>query len=307
MHVRPPPSLRRPGGLALRVGGGLVAVACHSPGALAPPPVFAAPMGRWADLGALPSPLLEARAQGLTALAGGRLLYSDHWDDVESRVYELGADGASTGRRFTMPVEARHTSGLCHHGDEVWAVDHRSNLLYLLDLEAGFTAGAASVRESYVLPTVGSSACTVTDGPDGPLMLISDYRETRITTIYDLAALRAAAPADAVRGWYRNCGYSQGLATAGSLVLEACNTVRGDRIVAYPLAALLAARGAAPRQAWTMRAPGLAIEDMTFDGEALYVSDEGTNHLYRLDLPLPAPAAPESAPPAPRGPAARRP
>jgi hypothetical protein len=186
-----------------------------------------------------------------------------------------------------MPSEARHTSGLCRDGGDVWAVDYRSNLLYLLDIEGSLAAGAVIVRASWRLPTDGSSACAVASGPAGPILLVSDFARTQETALYDLATIRGAPEGSVAApvGQYRNCGLSQGLAAAGAFVFEACNRAGGDIIVAYDLASLFLAAGTAPHRAWVLRAPASAVEDLAVDGAVLYASDESTNHLYRADLP----------------------
>lgn len=242
---------------------------------------------RWEDKG--PTPLGERgyTPQGLT-WAEGRLVFANSWKNTRSRVYQFNPQSMQVLGGFDMPAEAVHTSGLAWDGRRLWAVDYISNRGYCLDLAASLAAGRACLAGQFETGMRGTSACCMVPWNGCACLAISDYMRTRRTVF--------VRPDDAVASGtilphvvfsYRNEGFSQGLECFGGFLYEAENKAGTDVVNKICLERL--ARTADSRRATVMQypAPARGVEDLAWDGQSLWTSDETLFRFYRgiLDSP----------------------
>jgi len=239
----------------------------------------------WEDLG--PTPLGEKRytPQGMT-YANGRILLANSWKDTKSRVYEFDPDGMKLLRTFDMPPDAVHTSGLAFDGRYLWAVDHISNRCYKIDLEESLRAGEPRLAGSFPTGLDGTSACCLLEWDGQTCLAISDYRRSNKThVIRHEEALARGEMASCTVFSYTNEGFSQGLVSDGRYLYEAENKAGIDIVNQMALAVLErtgSARRATIRQ---FNAPGGGVEDLAWDGERIYTSDEIALRFYRTGVP----------------------
>lgn len=236
----------------------------------------------WLDRGPVPLAEMRYTPQGLTWVEG-KLILANSWRDRRSRVYEIDPQSMELLRHFDMPAEAVHTSGLAWDGKRLWGVDYKSNRGYCLDLEASFRAQQAVVIGSFQTTLRGTSACCLLPWEGRTYLAISDFmRSTRTIFVRHDDALAAGTAAGAIDFWYRNEGFSQGLEFIDGFLYESenkrgRNAARGrspDIVNKLDLAMLAEHRNAHLATVHQFTAPGHGVEDLAWDGEHLWTTDE---------------------------------
>ena len=235
----------------------------------------------WEDKG--PTPLGEKRytPQGL-AWAQGKIIFANTWKNTRSRVYQIDPRDMQILASFDMPPEAVHTSGLAWDGRRLWAVDHVANRGYCLDLTASLASGRATVLGWFDTTLRGTSACCLVPWHGKLTLAISDFMHSRRTIVVDHEeALRSGSAKNAILFAYGNEGFSQGLEYAEGFLYEAENKAGTDvinRIDPARLALTRSARKATVRQ---YAAPGGGVEDLAWDGRAMWTSDETVFRFFK--------------------------
>jgi hypothetical protein len=201
-------------------------------------------------------------------------------------MYEFDPATMECLRWFDMPPEAVHTSGLAWDGRWLWAVDHVSNLGYCIDLEASLTTGQVRLRGHFDTTFLGTSACCLLPWEGETVLAISDFMRTRRTIfVRHEAALTAGTARDAIVFAYHNEGFSQGLEYIDGYLYEAENKYGVDAINQIDLSRL---RETCYSRAATVKqyaAPNGGVEDLAWDGQRLWTSDEVKFRFYVGLLP----------------------
>lgn len=238
----------------------------------------------WEDKG--PTPLGENRytPQGLTYV-NGKLIFANSWRNTKSRVYEIDPASMTIERTFDMPPEAVHTSGFAWDGEHLWGVDYISNRAYCIDLEKSLAAGAVHLVGHFNTTLRGSSACCIVPWNGRQCLAISDFMRSRRTIfVRKEEALAAGTAAGHIEFEYTNEGWSQGLEYVEGYLFEAENKAGTDVINKISLEQLRQtphARKATVRQ---YAAPAGGVEDLAWDGTALWTSDESVFRFFRGSL-----------------------
>ncbi len=243
----------------------------------------------WVELGSPPGGPQRYPPQGFT-LAGGQLVFSEHWNDTRSVLYLVDPQGMEVLSQASMPAQAVHTSGLAWDGETLWAVDHASCQLFDLDLRATFTKGDAQVRRAWPTGLGGPSALTMLQVDGVVYLAISDFMHSSRTYLVPrdrIPELGVLTVPEIARVSYANGTFSQGLAWDGQHLLEAVNNTGVDRIEVYDVErAVRQGDAGLVRRLGSFSAPGTAVEDLATDGQQLWTSDEHSYRWYRLpDLP----------------------
>ncbi len=248
----------------------------------------------WQDKGHTPMAYMKYVPQGLV-WASGRLLSSDAWNDIKSRVYEIDPESMRVLRWFDMPPEAVHTSGLAWEKPHLWAVDYSSNKAYKIDLEASLESCHAVVVGEFDTTLRGTSACCFAMWQGERRLVISDFCNTSTTIMVDHEkALADGSAGSAIVFRYRNQCLSQGLTFARGYLWEAENRPRSSVVNMISLDRLRRTGCSALATVVQFNGPATRIEDLAWDGQTLWTSDESTYRFYRaeLDANLPKAAAP---------------
>jgi glutamine cyclotransferase len=244
----------------------------------------------WEDRG--PTPLGDMRytPQGLT-WAEGRLIFANCWRDTRSRVYEIDPATMQVQRHFDMPPEAVHTSGLAWDGQWLWAVDHKSNRGYCIDLEASLAQGQIQLRGQFDTTLRGTSACCLMPWNGEQVLAISDFMHSRRTILVrHQQALAAGTAQGAIVFAYRNEGFSQGLEFINGYLFESENKRGHDAVNQIDLARLAVSEYARTATIRQYRAPYRGVEDLAWDGQRLWTSDEVNFRFFYAKLdPAPMP------------------
>jgi glutamine cyclotransferase len=236
----------------------------------------------WRDLGAVPGASMGFKPQGLT-IAGRWLMFTDHRYDTGSTLYRLNKETLAVEGTAEMPREATHPGGLAWDGSRLWAVDYNANRLYAIDAEKSFATGRAVVVASYPTHLRRTSALAFVLHNGVPFLAISDFGAPVVSRTYLLPIDRVGQlndrPLREVASFsYDNGGFSQGLTSDGRFLYEALNRVGRDEI------RVLRVDDRGVTVVARFDAPGDDVEDLAFDGETLYTSDEGTFRFYATQI-----------------------
>lgn len=249
----------------------------------------------WEDRGPTPEGENRYTPQGLT-FADGRLIFANSWRNTRSRVYELDPATMQYLRHFDMPPGAVHTSGLAWDGWRLWAVDYITNCGYCIDLQASLAQGQVKLLGQFETTLRGTSACCFVLWEEQQLLAISDFMNTQRTIfIRHEDALAAGTARGAIEFSYRNGGFSQGLEFIDGFLFEAENRRGLDVIHQLDLQRLRESGEAAAATVWRYDAPNGGVEDLAWDGESLWTSDEVQFRFYCGKL-LVSDTAPERLP-----------
>ncbi len=245
--------------------------------------------GTWEELAEVPEAANKYPPQGLT-LVDDHLVFTNHWNDTKSAMYLLDPDTMEVIDETVMPPEAVHTSGLCWDGEHLWAVDYKSNLLYVIDLAASFEGDSVVVVDSYPTGLSGTSAMTLVTIDGEQYFAISDFMRTKRTYLVakaDVPKLNDHHIADVATATYRNKGFSQGLTWDGTFLYEASNSLVRDCVHVYRVDEAIRTGGEARVEYIArIRGPVFMLEDLATDGTRLWTSSEKAFHFYVLtDLP----------------------
>jgi glutamine cyclotransferase len=238
----------------------------------------------WVDMG--PTPLGEKgyTPQGM-AWVKGKIIFANTWKDSRSRVYEIDPKTMALQRHFDMPEEAVHTSGLTWDGEDLWGVDYGSNRCYRIRLEASLDAGVAEVVGSFDSTLKGTSACCMVTMDGRRYLAVSDFMRTRRTIFVRVAdALKAGTAEGAIDFEYRNEGFSQGLEFAEGFLYESENKLGINVINRMDLSRLRETRDARKATVRQFPAPSKGVEDLAWDGEAMWTSDETVFRFFKGTL-----------------------
>ena len=190
-------------------------------------------------------------------------------------------------RTFDMPLDidgkaAVHTSGLAWDGVNLWGVDFKSNLAYCIDLERSLTDSQPTINGYFDTTLNGTIACCFVDFQDTRYLAISDFMNSCNTIFVQVdIALEENTAKNAVKFSYRNEGFSQGLEFIDGYLWESENKIGIDIINKMDLAVLEETRDARRSTVTQFNAPSKMVEDLAWDGEFMWTSDESDFSFYR--------------------------
>ncbi len=240
----------------------------------------------WIDKG--PTPLGEKKytPQGLTSV-NGRLIFANTWKSTKSRVYEFDVEEMTILRFFDMPDGANHTSGLAWDGKFLWAVDYISNKGYCIDLESSFQSGIVQLLGDFELMLKGTSACCIVNWKGKEYLAVSDFMNSRKTYfILRNEALKKGSVEGVIEFEYENEGFSQGLEFINGFLYESENKFGKSIINMIDMNKLEKTRNSKQSTIKQFLGPSWGIEDLAFDGEYLWTSDEVRYRFFKTKYPL---------------------
>lgn len=236
----------------------------------------------WERVAAVPFPLSVGKPQGLAALAN-QLVLATYLFDGSAWLSMLDGTGRVLGSR-RMPVDATHPSGLEANNGSLWAVDHDARAVYEFDLRALSDSTIPLLLGKWAISLSGPSGMSFVECGGRRFLVISEFSGDRKTYFYDASTILRDSTLKTRLSpitFYKNDGFSQGLARYGDVLLEAINSFGRDHIVAYKISSDDLGRPTVSRLG-SFLAPGNQVEDLAIMGNNLWVTDEGDGGLYRL-------------------------
>ena len=239
----------------------------------------------WEDKGPVPLGDKGYTPQGLTWVPP-HLIFANSWKDTRSRVYEIDPETMSIKRHFDMPDGAVHTSGLAWDGKLLWAVDYRSNRCYAIALEESLSRQDVKVVGSFDTTLAGTSACCLLPWNGETVLAISDFMNTRNTIfVRHHQALNSKTASGHIVFSYRNEGFSQGLEFFDEHLFESENRLGKNVINKMDLPLLREQQNSRAATVKQYLTSARGVEDLAWDGKALWTSDETVFRFFRGEFP----------------------
>ena len=184
-----------------------------------------------------------------------------------------------------MPSEAVHTSGLAWDDKHLWGVDYISNKAYCFDLETSLVQGKPAIVGSFHTTMKGTSACCIIPWKGQEYLAISDFNRSKRTVFVRMyEALKTSTAEGCIDFEYRNEGFSQGLEFVDGFLYESENKRGVDIINKIDLEKLFETRNSRLATVVQYPAPSRGVEDLAWDGSAMWTSDESTFRFYQGKL-----------------------
>lgn len=161
-------------------------------------------------------------------------------------------------------------------------MDYISNKAYCIDLEPSLISSKVKLIGSFDTTLKGTSACCIVPWDGKTYLAISDFMRTRRTIFVRMNdALEARTAEDAIDFEYRNEGFSQGLEFVEGFVYESENKFGTDIINKMDPEKLKRTPDARKSTLTQYPAPSKGVEDLAWDGSALWTSDESVFRFFR--------------------------
>jgi glutamine cyclotransferase len=238
----------------------------------------------WIKVGPTPGMKDKDSPQGLTYYKG-KLIFANSWKNKKSRVYIINKKSMRTEKYFDMPKEAVHTSGLTLDKNSLWAVDYKSNFVYCINLKESIKSGQAKIIGKFKSPFKGTSACCFVKWNNKICLAISDFMRTRQTIFIDYKkSLKEGNVKNSIVFSYTNEGFSQGLEFINGYLFESENKIGKNVINQIDLKLLKKNKSSFKSTIKQYIEPGWGVEDLAWDGENLWTSDEKTYQFYKRKL-----------------------
>jgi len=213
----------------------------------------------------------------------GNLLIAGHFDNLRSSVYEIDpADGAIL-RRFDMPAEATHTSGIWWDGEFLWACDYNADAVYKLDLEESLDTETASVLGSFETTLQRTSAVCMAEYEGERVLVLSDFAATASTYLIDFeGALEDGTAEGHILGSYANGGASQGLLYVDGFLYECDDQL--DQLLKLDLEEAVTAGTYLDAVLEAYTTPSASTQGVAWDGKAFWTMGHDSENVYRGEL-----------------------
>ena len=225
----------------------------------------------------------ESKPQGIVMYTDSTFLHSVHHNDIKSTVYQIRKSDQAIINEFDMPLDATHTSGLAMFEDMLLAVDYASNKIYSIDAGESLQSGVVKVIDEFATGLRGTSAISCFEYNDKFLIAVSDFLNSRKTYILDLENLLETK--DFFRSklaQYNNGWFSQGVAFVDGYIYESRNSTFGNSYIeCRKISDIIDGNKINVSK---VRTPLKGIEDLDFDGEYWWVSDEKSYKFYKITI-----------------------
>jgi len=251
----------------------------------------------WTELGPTPGAATGEVPQALTAFPQGFYFSTFSPADHRTRIYQLGPDTQAGSGSFLMPSETRRTQGLCFRDPYLYAVDLDSRQCYELDPQASLSRGQAVVLRMFQTGIFGAEACAFVVVQGSEYLALSDYMHTRRTYFLDWEQAFTQGKTDnAIRGWYHNAGFSQGLAFDGNRLYEANSSFGPDLVFQLDPARAMQTRSLRAAKLTSWSSAGKDPAGLAFREGSFYTADHKNSHFYALAATAPCLAGDTSTP-----------
>ncbi len=132
---------------------------------------------------------------------------------------------------FRIPFAMHRQHGAATLGDMLYITDRLSRSVFEIDVAHSLERKIAAINRSFDATLDAPVACEFVELNGTRRMLISEYMHLYKTIVVDYEKAFAKGDAsDAVVAWYRNAGFSRGLATDGKRLFE-INGSLGDDLI----------------------------------------------------------------------------
>lgn len=241
-------------------------------------------------------PLLDPRERprAVAAYREGWLVSTYHPNTHFSRVYYLEspagggerADELRPAGSFRVPWALHPDHGLCVDEGRLFIADRLSRRVFDVLIEPSLARGTATLDRSFDSSLRAPVSCALVEVEGQKRMLISEYMNNYKTIMVDHeAAFELGSAEPALLGWYRNGGFSRGLAADRGAVLEINSSLWKDLIYLIDLNDALDNHYLRTGIQVKIASPRWRCRDLALKGERIALVDGKRPFLYLAELP----------------------
>lgn len=258
---------------------------------------------KWEQL-PVKTPLFDqmSRPQGLTYFKNN-LVLSNHFKDSKghseqpSKLYFFKVPDFKIEATLTFPENFHHVGGLAAQGDNLYGVDFDESGVFKIDVPSSLKTGKVKVERAFDIETRGLSGLSIHEN----LLAVSYYMhplrkpflKDRFIQFYDVTTGKKINFSGEIRG----SNYSQGLAffrkNEKLYLAETINDFENTlkyKITGYDYKPDVLRLYSIQFDSKEIKLisetsiPATMAEDLTFDGNYLYTTDEQDFHFYRSSI-----------------------
>jgi len=224
--------------------------------------------------------------RAVTAFGDGWLVSTHNSDTHFARVYRLSGPDNNIKGQFSVPWAMSEDHGACSDGKRLYFADRLSRRVYEIDVEDSLARKLASLTGSFDTTLDAPLGCSIVDYQGRRLMLVNEYMHRYKTILVDYKKAMAAGTAKPhIVRWYRNAGFSRGLASEGQAAVEMNSSLWNDIIYVIDIDKSLAKKHIKDGIITTIAAPRWRCRDLSIKGNTLALVDGRRPWIYFSTLP----------------------
>lgn len=205
-----------------------------------------------------------------------------------SRVYYLDEVSLSLRGTFRIPWALHHHHGACSSEDHLYIADRLSRAVFAIDVAKSLESGISVLDDSFDTTLDAPVACALVEIGGKRRMLISEYMHKYKTLVVDYEkAFTEGTAKKAILGWYRNAGFSRGLAAEGGRIFEVNSSIWRDLIYVVDIQSALNQKYIRSGLVLKIAAPDWHCRDIAIKGSTLALVDHENNRLFLADFSSP--------------------
>jgi phosphatidylglycerophosphate synthase len=234
-----------------------------------------------------PLPFLDQkeRPRALTAWKDGWLVTAYSPMNRFTRVYYLDRSLSLRGS-FRVPWALHRDHGACAGDSRLYIADRQSRCVFEIEVDESLKSGIAALDRSFDTTLRAPVGCALVERDGKKAMLVSEYMNLYKTILVDYEqAFERGTASGSIMGWYRNGGFSRGLAFDRPYALEMNSSFHRDLIYIINLNAALDDNYLRTGILAKIAAPRFHCRDLAVSGNILALVDGETPKLYLAELP----------------------
>lgn len=234
-------------------------------------------------------PLLDEdeRPRAVASFKDGWLVTAYLPETGFSRVYHLDRNFSLIGS-FRVPFALHPKHGLCTDDDNhLYVADRLSRSVFDIDVSQSMGRGIAALDRSFDTTLRAPVACVLIEHQGARRMLVAEYMSLYKTILVDYEkAFRQGTAEDAMVGWYRNMGFSRGLASDGTRLYEINGSLWHDLIYVLDPETSLSEKYLRAGMIEKIGASRWHCRDIAVNGKTLALVDGKSPYLFLASLSL---------------------
>lgn len=240
----------------------------------------------WKERGELPLLSDEEKPRSVTAYRDGWLVSTHHPKTHFAKVYFLDRSAKDLEGFFRVPWAVHQDHGAAAYNGRLYLADRLSKRVYDIDIEASLDRKVAVLDGSFDTTLQAPVGCGLIKVQGKTRMLISDYMHHYKTLAVNYQkALEQGTAKEAIVGWYRNAGFSRGLACKGRLSLEMNSSLWRDLIYAVDTRKAIREEYLRTSILLKIASPKWRCRDLSIRGTTIALVDGESHVLYTAQLP----------------------
>jgi hypothetical protein len=177
--------------------------------------------------------------------------------------------------------------GAAAHKGRLYLADRLSRRVYDVDISASLDRKVAVLDASFDTTLQAPVGCDMIKVDGNLRMLISEYMHHYKTLAVDhRKALEEGTAKGAIVAWYRNAGFSRGLACKGRMSLEMNSSLWKDLIYAVDTREAIKEEYLRSGILLKIASPKWRCRDLSISGNTIALVDGESHVLYTADLPV---------------------